>query len=128
MVNDDLSLGTLVSAEKHASTSVGCEATTTQEVSSHGLTRLHSLHSKILSHRFRNVVKIFACLDTLLGQQLDLCASSYKLAIGTLSDGLRLDVPILKPDLDGTFGHVDLLGNSLTDAGCRGWIFVELDL
>lgn len=44
------------------------------------------------------------------------------------SDGNGWDIPVLKPDLDGSLRHVDFLGNTFTNIGSRCGILVELDL
>ena len=38
------------------------------------------------------------------------------------------DAPILKPNLNGAFSHVDFLGDSLAYGRCGRWVLVEFHL
>ena len=51
------------------------ESCTSEESTPDALARLHSLHGQVLAHGFGNGIDIFASLQALLGEQLDLGAS-----------------------------------------------------
>lgn len=83
-----------------------------------------------MPHRLGKIITVLSCLDALLGNHLDLCASA---ALGLVSPGFstnqrRLGLPVLEPDLYGPFGHVDLLGYAFSGSGSRRRVFIKLNL
>lgn len=71
----NFALTVLVTAEKHIVVAVGEKAGTAKEGAAESLARLHSLHSEVGSHRLGDRINVFAGLEALLGQKLDLGAS-----------------------------------------------------
>lgn len=86
---------------------------------------MHGLHGEELSHRFGNIVAVFGPVNGLLCEHLDLGSSaaipsvSLRLLLCTMSTGSSNHIPILEPDLDGAFRHVDLLRDAFSH-GRRG--------
>lgn len=72
-----------------------------------------SLHCKILAHRFGDSIALFSSLNAPLGEVLDLGASVSWVNIAIEREESSQDIPVLKPNLYGSLGHVDLDGNLL---------------
>lgn len=123
----------MLNTEKHIVGAIGVESVTAKELGAQTLARLHGLDGKILPHGFRNRVKVLASLETLLGHLFDLGASGglsvdcwYRLPRS--QEDATQDAPVLEPDLDRPFGHVNLHGDAFPDLGSGRGVLVKLHL
>lgn len=82
IVLTNFTLATLLSAQEHTAVAVRHQ-TASQETCPEALARLHGLHSQVSAHRLWYRVEVFACLQALLRQSLDLGTS------GLLVSGIR---------------------------------------
>ena len=124
----NFSLCATLSSHQHRTTAIRHQTRAAEEVAAQRLARFHCLDGQVLSHRFGNGITIFAALDALLCKQLDFRSSNFSLT-STHDPHLRIkDLPVLKPDLDRAFSHVNILRDSFSDCGRRCGILVEFHL
>lgn len=71
LVLTNFALATLFSAKEHTAVTIWHQ-TTAQETCSEALARFHGLHSQVCAHRLWYRVEVFACLQALLRESLDL--------------------------------------------------------
>jgi hypothetical protein len=122
----DFALRPLIAAKKHTSTAVRCQPTTAYKIASQTFSRFHSLHCKIVSHRFWNIITILPGFYALLCQKLYLGSSMALLDSGRLTS-ISQDIPILEPDLDRTLCHINIFGNAFPDGGSWGGVLIKFD-
>ena len=121
--------------EKHSTCIGSTIGRTCKQVSPKRVARFNSLHGEISAHGIRYLVAILSAFDALLCNVLDLCPPaqskttwSAKNVTGMYTNTVGSNVPVLEPDLNGAFSHVDFLGNSLAHTGGRCWVLVEFHL
>lgn len=76
LVLTDFALATLFSAQEHTAMAIRHQ-TASQETCPEALARLHGLHSQVGAHGLWYRVEVFACLQALLRQSLDLGTSIF---------------------------------------------------
>jgi hypothetical protein len=130
MVYDNFACAVGVTVHEHAATAVRDHRGpwSADQLTREGPASLDGLHGEKLSHRVRNVLKIFAAIHGLLGDHLDLGSSSTVIVSEHRSIRGNEGIPVLEPDLDRSFSHVDLRCNAFSDCGVRSWVLAELHL
>lgn len=123
----NFALTVLLSTKGHTPMTVWHEASA-EETSPETFARLHGLHGQVCPHRLRYGIKVLAGFQALLCKSLDFGASTPRLASVTRCTCMTSSSPVLEPNLNRPFSHVNFVRNALPDVRSGRRVLVEFHL